>query len=148
MNNGYASKGVLALALALLAATGAEAQDSQARSQSAPVKVTSCKVASDLLSLDVDHPSETVAGQLWYSLRNEWSEPATEVRLRVGYGVVSQTIVERGVFSRGARIQRSSDILAFAPWIGNTPQTCSVVGVKFANGTAWMQPADNGGNAG
>ena len=57
--------------------------------------------------------------------------------LRVEYGTDVETLVERGTFSTGVRVERTSDILAFAPWTGAAPD-CTVVSTRFADGTAWL----------
>jgi hypothetical protein len=139
---------VLATALSMSTAMRAGVQTTAAAERSSPVKVTSCKVTSELLSTDVDHPSEIVAGRLWFSLTNEWPEPATQVKLRIRYGALQSIIVEFGDFSRGVRVERTSDVTAYARWVGNAPQACTVISVKFANGAAWMPAADDAPGAG
>jgi hypothetical protein len=109
-----------------------------------PVQVTTCLVDSVPFSRDVDQPIETVAGRLWVSLKNTSQQPAAEVTLRVKYGTDVAMLVERGTFSSGVRVERTSDVLAFAPWTGSAP-TCTVVSAKFADGTAWLPPTSVGG---
>ncbi len=106
-----------------------------------PVQVTTCLLNSIPFSRDVDQPSETVAARLWFGITNTAQQPATEVTLRVKYGADVETVVERGTFSTGVRVERTSDILAFAPWTGTAPD-CTVVSTRFADGTAWL-PANN-----
>jgi hypothetical protein len=133
---------VLSATAALLpnvASAGTQLADTLAAAS--PVQVTACSVNSATLSRDVDQPSETVAGRLWLRFKNRSQQPATEVTLRVKYGADVETLVERGVFSTGVRVERASDLLAFAPWTGAAPD-CTVVSMKFADGTAWL-PASN-----
>jgi hypothetical protein len=133
---------LLATALVLPNGAPAAAQTTKTLEHAAPVHVASCRVASDLLSVDVDHTAEVVAGRLWLILENVQPVPATEVTLQIQYGRIVETLVERGVFSAGSRVKRTSDIIADAPWVGSEPDTCAVVSVKFANGTAWMPASD------
>jgi hypothetical protein len=132
---------LLATALVLPNATrvGAEAPDTLA--QLSPVQVTSCSVRTALLSRDPDGPAEPVAGLLSFSLKNLRLEPATEVTLRIQYGGLVETLVERGIFSTGARIDRTSDITENDPWAGARP-TCAIVSVKFANAATWIPASD------
>lgn len=140
---------VLATALAMSTVRGAQAQTGDAVGRSSPVKVTSCKVISQPLSAEeVDRASDIVAGRLWFSLTNEWPEPATEVKFRVQYGAFQATVVDTGFFSQGVRIEGTSDVTVFSPWVGIDPQACTVVSVKFANGTAWMPPTEAAESAG
>ena len=134
---------LLATALVLPNGAPAGAQTTDKLAHASPVQVTSCRVASDLLSVDVDHTAEVIAGRLWLTLENELPEPATEVTLRIRYGDIVETLVERGVFSTGARVNRISDIIADAPWVGSKPDSCAVVAAKFANGTAWVPASDS-----
>jgi hypothetical protein len=131
---------LLATVLLVPSAARAGTQAAEIGASTAPVRVTSCRVTSELLSTDVDHPSEQVADRLSFRLTNISSSVATEVGLRVQYGALTQTLVERGMFSTGVRVERTSEIVAFAPWIGVTPKACTVISVKFANGTAWIAP--------
>ena len=138
----------VASALTVSTATWAGAQTTEALQRSSPVRVTSCKVTSQQLSTEVDRASDIVAGRLWFSLVNESPQPATEVKFLVRYGALKATVVETGLFSQSVRVEGTSDVTAFAPWAGIDPQACTVVSVKFANGTAWMPPAEGPEGAG
>jgi hypothetical protein len=108
-----------------------------------PVRVASCLVAIvPRYVADIDDPSGPLAGALSFTLMNSLSQTATEVDVQIKYGSVERTLVERGVFSSGVRIERSADITAGALYSGPEPERCAVVAVKFANGTAWMPSAE------
>jgi hypothetical protein len=132
---------LLATTVLLPHAASAGAQPADPLARTSPVQVTTCLVNSVPFSRDVDQPIETVAGRLWFSLKNTSQQPATEVKLRVKYGADVETLVERGTFSTGVRVERTSDILAYAPWTGAAP-TCTVVSTTFADGTAWLPPSN------
>src|ERR1700722_6980726 len=132
---------LLATAVLLPNVASARTQPADPLARISPVQVTTCLVDSVPFSRDVDQPIETVAGRLWFSLRNTAQQPATEVTLRVKYGADVETLVERGTFSTGVRVARTSDILAFAPWTGAAP-SCTVVSTRFADGTAWLPPSN------
>jgi hypothetical protein len=132
---------LLATAVLLPHVAYAGTQPADPTARLSPVQVATCLVNSAPFSRDVDQPIETVAGRLWFSLENTSQQPATEVKLRVQYGTDTETLVERGTFSTGVRVARTSDVLAFAPWTAVAP-TCTVVSTKFADGTAWLPPSN------
>jgi hypothetical protein len=134
---------LVAAALMLPNSAPAGAQTIYSPVDAPPVQVTACRVAVDLPSIEeTKHTDAAVAGPLWITFKNAWPEPATEVTLRIKYGDTTSTLVERGLFSTGASISRTSDTIADVPWAGSKPETCAVASVRFANGTAWMPAHD------
>ncbi len=132
---------LLATAVLLPQVAAARTEAAEPLASVSPVQVTHCLLNSTPFSRDVDQPSELVAGRLWLRFRNTSQLPATEVTLRVKYGANMATLVERGTFSTATQVERTSDILAFAPWTGRAPD-CTVVSTRFADGTPWL-PASN-----
>jgi hypothetical protein len=70
---------------------------------------------------------------------NRRSVASTDVRIAVRYQGTLVTIVERGIFAPGTRIERtSSDFSGVLP--GSDSADCRVVAAKFSDGTLWPEP--------
>lgn len=103
----------------------------QAVDTSAPIHIYSCLINNSKAWVAMD------AIYLTYS--NQSTTQANEVRFRVMYEDRVENIVDRGYFSRGAKIEHWFRGFGKAKFQGPAPQQCFVTYVHFVDGSTWPE---------
>jgi hypothetical protein len=129
-----------AASLAVLLTESLAAANSPSLVAGAPIRIERCAIESR--SVDPD-PFNGFRSQLAtgpsIGFSNRRSVASTDVRIAVRYQGTLVTIVERGIFAPGTRIERtSSDFSGVLP--GSDSADCRVVAAKFSDGTLWPEP--------
>ena len=113
-----------------------------------PIAVSDCTVFPTTAGPGGDpYTRETSAGLYVDRTRivyvNHGDNVATQVTFSLRYGGDSKNVVDSGSFARGATINHTFGDFIGDPWSGFRPDRCTVVSVRYADGTTWhADPAD------
>jgi hypothetical protein len=122
--------------LSVIAAASALAVPQTGVATSAPVAVSTCAITdlvSPALMAEFGPPVSSRALQL--SFRNGADVTATQVTFDVAHDGTHTTVIDRGRFSTGSRIDHVFDDVAGA--YGGSDAVCTVTAVTFADGARW-----------
>jgi hypothetical protein len=101
----------------------------------APINVTSCGIDGQPFAPLQPIEDVRLASGVRISFVNTASVAATSIEFAVRYGETTQRVVAEGPFAAGSA---SSQNLGIAPSLpGDGTAQCDVVGVTFADGSAW-----------
>ncbi|HEY1726803.1 MAG TPA: hypothetical protein VGG22_00310 [Candidatus Baltobacteraceae bacterium] len=110
--------------------------------QTAPVDLQSCRVPMAMpIMPDKPAPAQPLAAGVAVTFVNRASQAATQVTLRVSYANRTELMTDAGNFSPGVQIKTMFPNFAGANYWRDEPDACSIVRVKFADGSIWAHKA-------
>ncbi len=108
----------------------------------APVDLQSCRVAMAMPAMaDKPAPAQPLVGGVAVTFVNHAAQTATEVTFRVAYDYRTETITDRGKFAPGTPISTTFDNFNGANYFRDEPDACTIVRVKFSDGSIWTPRA-------
>ena len=107
-----------------------------------PVDLQSCRVPMAMpIMPDKPAPAQPLAAGVAVTFVNRASQAATHVTFSVSYANRTETMTDAGNFSPGVQIKTMFPNFAGANYWRDEPDACSIVRVKFADGSIWKRKA-------
>lgn len=102
-----------------------------------PVRLQNCRVEMQMPTADRPSLGVPLTGGVEVGFVNEARQAVTEVDFRISYAYRTETIIDRGKFSPGVRINAIFDNFMGTNFFREEPDACAIVRVKFADGSVW-----------
>ena len=90
---------------------------------------------------DKPAPAQPLVGGVAVTFVNRASQAATDVTFSVSYANRTELMTDRGNFSPAVQIKTMFTNFAGVNYWRDEPDACSIVRVKFADGSVWKLPS-------